>query len=95
VNVRLVSFPCWELFEKQDEAYQNSVLLPEVKARLAVESGIAQGWRQWVGDKGGVLSLEHFGVSAPAKIIFEEFGFTVENVITRARVLLSKPPDMF
>jgi transketolase len=95
VNVRLVSFPCWELFEKQDEAYRNSVLLPEVKARLAVESGIAQGWRQWVGDKGGVLSLEHFGVSAPAKIIFEEFGFTVENVITRARVLLSKPPDMF
>jgi transketolase len=88
INVRMVSFPCWELFEKQDEAYRNSVLLPEVKARLAVESGIAQGWRQWVGDKGGVVSLEHFGASAPAKILFEEFGFTVENVITRARELL-------
>jgi transketolase len=95
VNVRMVSFPCWELFEKQDEAYRNSVLLPEVKARLAVESGIAQGWHQWVGDKGGVISLDHFGASAPAKILYEEFGFTVENVITRARELLNRPPYMF
>jgi transketolase len=88
VNVRLVSFPCWELFEKQDDEYRRSVLLPNVKARLAVEAGIAVGWHRWVGEKGSVLSLEHFGASAPAKVIFEHFGFTVENVITRARILL-------
>ncbi len=88
INVRLVSFPCWELFEKQDEEYQQSVLLPNVKARLAVEVGVAQGWHRWVGAKGSVLSLEHFGASAPANIIFEKFGYTVENVIARARELL-------
>ena len=88
VNVRLVSFPCWEFFEKQDGEYQDSVLLPNVKARLAVEAGVSQGWQRWVGDKGGVLSLERFGVSAPSKVIFENLGFTVENVITRARELL-------
>jgi transketolase len=90
VNLRLVSFPCWELFEKQDEEYKQSVFLPNIKARLAVEAGVAQGWHQWVGEKGSVLSLEHFGASAPSKVIFEEFGFTVENVIKRAKEVLSK-----
>jgi transketolase len=90
VNLRLVSFPCWELFEKQNEEYQQSVFLPNVKARLAVEAGIAQGWHHWVGEKGSVLSLEHFGASAPSKVIFEELGFTVENVIKRAKDVLSK-----
>jgi transketolase len=88
VNVRLVSFPCWELFEKQDEAYQQSVLLPNVRARLSVEAGVGQGWHRWVGQNGSVLSLEHFGASAPYQVIFKEFGFTVENVIARARELL-------
>jgi transketolase len=88
VNVRLVSFPSWELFEKQGLEYQQSVLLPEVKARLAVEAGVAQGWGRWVGDHGSVLSIERFGASAPGNIIFKEFGYTVENVIARARELL-------
>jgi transketolase len=90
VNVRLVSFPCWEFFEQQDKQYQNSVLLPDVKARLAVEAGVSQGWQQWVGDKGAVLSLEHFGASAPYTVIFEKLGFTVENVINRVRELMKQ-----
>ncbi len=91
VNVRLVSFPCWEFFEQQDKAYQDSVLLPNVTARLAVEAGVSLGWERWVGDAGKVLSLEHFGASAPAKVIFEKIGFTVGNVIEQARELLADP----
>lgn len=88
VNVRLVSFPSWELFDEQDDEYRRSVLLPGVKARLAVEAGIAQGWHRWVGEKGRVISLEHFGASAPGNVLFEKFGFTVENVIAQARELI-------
>jgi transketolase len=89
VNVRLVSFPSWELFEVQDQGYQDSVLLPQVGARLAVEAGVAQGWERWVGDRGAVISVEKFGASAPYQVIFEKYGFTVEHVIARARILLS------
>ncbi|KAF0106470.1 MAG: transketolase [Anaerolineaceae bacterium] len=88
VNVRMISFPSWELFAAQDEAYRTAVLPPQVRARLAVEAGIAQGWERWTGDGGAVLSLDHFGASAPAKILFEKFGFTVENVIAKAKELL-------
>jgi transketolase len=90
VNVRLVSFPCWELFEAQDRAYRDSVLPPSVPARLAVEAGVAQGWERWVGDGGDVLSLEHFGVSAPGKVAMEELGYSVENVLERVRALRAK-----
>jgi len=90
VNIRLVSFPSWELFKVQPEEYRNNVLIPSVKARLAVEAGVSQGWDSWVGDQGEVLSLERFGASAPAKVLFEKFGFTVENVLERSYKLLIK-----
>jgi transketolase len=67
VNVRLVSFPSWELFESQDEAYRNQVLPPEIKSRLSVEAAVSQGWERWVGDLGGCISVERFGASAPYK----------------------------
>ncbi len=88
VPVRLVSFPSWELFEMQEETYRQSVLLPGVAARLAVEAGVRQGWDRWVGESGDVISLEHFGASAPYKAIFEHYGFIVENVYQRAQKLL-------
>jgi transketolase len=88
VNVRLVSFPSWELFAAQDQAYRDSVLLPGVKTRLAVEAGISQGWEKWVGDKGGMLMVDRYGASAPYKVLFEKYGFTVDSVVERARQIL-------
>ena len=88
IGVRLVSFPSWELFKTQDEAYRTSVLLPEVKARLAVEAGVAQGWERWIGCNGEIISIEKFGASAPAGKIFAAYGFTVDNVVDKARKLL-------
>jgi transketolase len=88
VNVRLVSFPSWELFAAQDEAYRNQVFPPSIKNRLAVEAGVSQGWERWVGDHGAVIAVDRFGASAPYKVIFEHYGLTVENVINHARQLL-------
>ena len=88
-NVRVVSFPSWELFESQDQAYRDSVLIPGVKARLAVEAGVSQGWERWVGEHGSVISIEKFGASAPGKVNFERYGFTVQAVIQKAQTLLS------
>lgn len=90
LNVRLVSFPSWELFESQDEAYRNHVFPPEIKTRLSVEAAVSQGWKRWVGDMGGSISVERFGASAPYKIIFENYGLTVDNVILLTRQLLNK-----
>jgi transketolase len=87
-NVRAVSFPSWELFEQQDEAYREAVLPKRISKRLAVEAGASLGWERYVGTQGAVISMERFGASAPAKILFEKFGFTVENVIEKARELL-------
>jgi transketolase len=81
---RVVSFPSWELFEKQKPAYRQSVIRPEIKARIAVEAGVGLGWERYVGESGKVISLEHFGASAPAEILFEKFGFTVEQVVAAA-----------
>jgi transketolase len=81
LNVRVVSFPSWELFEAQDSAYQDSVLPSSVELRLSVEAGISQGWEKWVGSRGKTISLDRFGASAPAGILFKEFGFTVDNVV--------------
>jgi transketolase len=88
VNVRLVSFPSWELFESQEEAYRNQVLPPEIKMRLSVEAGVSQGWQKWVGDMGASISVERFGASAPYKTIFENYGLTVDNIIHQANQLL-------
>ncbi len=90
VNVRLVSFPSWELFKAQDAAYRNLVLPPEIKTRLSVEAAISQGWEKWVGDQGDCISVERFGASAPYKIIFENYGLTVDSVILRSHQLMAR-----
>ncbi len=81
----VVSMPCVEWFEKQPEEYRNSVLPPEVSARVAVEAGIAMPWHRWVGDTGEIVSIEHYGESADDKTLFREFGFTPENVVAAAK----------
>lgn len=83
-GVRVVSFPSWELFEKQSDEYKNSVLPKNIEKRLAVEAGSGTGWERYAK---AVISIEHFGASAPYKTIFEHFGFTVENVINKAKEL--------
>jgi transketolase len=91
INVRLVSFPCWELFAEQDEDYRMQVLPPKIKNRLAVEAAVAQGWERWVGESGDIICVERYGASAPYKTIFEHYGLTVENVIQHAYELMNKP----
>ncbi|MBQ4855111.1 transketolase [Rhodanobacter sp. B2A1Ga4] len=90
IAVRCVSMPSWELFDAQPQAYRDSVLPPDVPARLAVELGTSQGWHRYVGPHGDVLGIDHFGASAPAEKLLQEFGFTVDNVVHRAKALLSK-----
>ena len=90
ILVRLVSMPSWELFEAQEREYRDAVLPPEISARLAVEAGATQGWRQYVGDRGEVIGVDRFGASAPGPVVLIEYGFTVENVCQRARALLKK-----
>jgi transketolase len=84
IAARIVSMPSWELFDSQPQEYRDKVLLPSVRARLAVEAGIAQGWSRYVGEKGDVISIDRFGESAPAKVLAEKFGFTVDTVVARA-----------
>lgn len=91
LGVRVVSMPSWELFEKQPEAYRLEVLPPEIKARVAVEAGVPQGWHRYVGNEGEVVGLNHFGASAPAKILYEKFGITSDRVVERALTLID--PD--
>ena len=88
IAVRTVSMPSWELFEEQTEEYRNAVLPPSVAARLVVEAGISHGWAKYAGDRGDILCIDRFGVSAPGKTVFEKFGFTAENISERARTLL-------
>ncbi|WP_459804823.1 transketolase [Herbidospora sp. RD11066] len=87
---RVVSMPCVEWFQAQDSAYRQEVLPPNVHARVAVEAGIALGWREFVGDDGVVVSLEHFGASAPYKTLYEQFGITAERVAAAAKASLAK-----
>ncbi|MFC7345087.1 transketolase-like TK C-terminal-containing protein, partial [Saccharopolyspora griseoalba] len=90
VATRVVSMPCVDWFERQDEAYRESVLPSSVKARVSVEAGIAMPWRQFVGDAGESVSLEHFGASADYKTLYEQFGITTEAVVAAARRSLNK-----
>ncbi len=87
-SVRVVSFPSWELFDENDAAYQESVLPKKVTKRLAVEMGIAQGWERWVGTDGKIVCMHGYGASAPAKVLFEKFGFTVQAVLDAAHEML-------
>ncbi len=90
LRARVVSITCWELFDTQPPEYRDQVLLPGVTARLAIEAGVAQGWRKYAGGAGDVISIEQFGASAPYQIIQREYGLTVENVVTRALQVLGR-----
>jgi transketolase len=84
IKARVVSAPCLEWFDSQDDAYRHSVLTPTCRARVSIEAGIAQGWRDYVGDTGEIISLEHFGASASYQVLYREFGFTVANIVSAA-----------
>lgn len=88
IEVRVISMPSWDLFEQQDKAYKDSVLLPDVKARLAIEMAQSFGWERYVGDNGDILAITTFGASAPGDRVIKEYGFTVENVVSRVKALL-------
>jgi transketolase len=88
IPARAVSMPSWELFDAQSQAYHDLVLPPLVRARLAVEAGSLQGWREYVGDGGAIVGVDRFGASAPGPIVMREYGFTVENVVEHARAML-------
>ncbi len=85
IPTRVVSLPCWEAFDAQDQAYRDAVLPPAVRARVSVEIGVPLGWERWVGDEGAIVGLDHYGASAPAPTIFEHFGFTAARVTDVAR----------
>ena len=85
---RVVSMPCWELFEAQDAAYRDHVLPPEVKSRLAVEAGATLGWERYVGPAGAIIGLDRYGASAPGKTNMEKLGFTAAHVVSRALALV-------
>jgi transketolase len=87
VHGRVVSMPCWELFEEQPADYRNEVLPPDVKARVSVEAGIELGWSKWVGDEGDSISIERFGASAPGGTVLENLGYSVDNVVARVLAL--------
>jgi len=89
-NVRVVSMPSWELFEKQPDAYKQSVLPPACKMRLAIEAGTSMGWTKYVGAAGRTLCVDHYGASAPYQVLEEKFGFTVQNVISIVREMTGK-----
>jgi len=90
LNTRVVSMPCWELFEAQDKVYKDEILPPSVKNRISLEAGQTLGWERWVGQYGVSLGVTEFGLSAPGDIIFKEFGFTVENVISMIEKMMKK-----
>ena len=80
--------PCWELFERQDEAYRDEVLTPGTP-KVVVEAGIRQGWDRWVGNDAAFITIERFGASAPYGVLFEKYGITAERVVAEAQRLLS------
>jgi transketolase len=87
-SVRVVSMPCWELFEKQDEAYRRDVL-PRGVPKVVIEAGIRQGWDRWVGNDAAFVTIDRFGASAPAEVLYEKFGITIEHTVAEAQRLLS------
>ena len=90
IKARVVSAPCLEWFKEQPDTYRNQVLPKNIKARVSIEAGIAQPWHEFIGDAGVAVSLEHFGASASATVLFKEFGFTVENIVNAAKKSIDK-----
>ena len=90
IRARVVALPSWELFDAQPKKYRETVLLPAVKARVAVEAGIKLGWEHYVGLEGAVVGMEGFGASAPAPVLYEKFGITVVAVVRSAKELLRR-----
>jgi transketolase len=88
VRVRVISMPCMELFEAQEQSYRDEVLPKALRARLAVEPGATMSWWRWVGSDGDVLGLDRFGASAPGPIVLEKLGFGTENILARAHAVL-------
>ena len=88
IPTRVVSMPSWEVFKAQSASYRLEVLPPELKARVSIEAGVTAGWERWVGEGGASIGLDRFGASAPAELLFEKFGFTVEHVVKTAKGLL-------
>src|SRR5262249_52435524 len=90
IRARVVSMPCWELFDAQDQAYRDSVLPPAVTARLAVEAGVRQGWEKYLSPGGAFIGMSGYGASAPGGELFKHFGFTSEHVVQEAKQLLRR-----
>ena len=90
IQARVVSMPSWELFDQQPQAYRESVFPKSVRARLAVEAALPQGWHRYIGDGGDIVGVERFGASAPGNVVMEKLGFTVSHVVERATALLGK-----
>ena len=90
IAAQVVSMPCWELFEKQSQEYKDSVIPPAVRARIGIEAGVEQGWHKYIGDKGVFIGVSTFGASAPAKVCFEKYGITAENVVKAAKKSMAK-----
>ncbi len=88
IPARVVSMPCWKLFEAQDKSYRDKVLPPDVKARISIEAGATLGWYKWIGENGVAIGLDHFGASAPYKEIYEGFGITADRTVKAARELM-------
>src|SRR5262249_51870683 len=86
-KARVVSMPSWELFDAQPQGYRDAVFPSPVIRRLAIEAGSPLGWAKYVGDRGAVISVDHFGVSAPGAVVLREYGFTVENICSKALAL--------
>ena len=86
--MRVVSMPSWELFDAQPEEYRRRILPPAVMAKIAVETGSPQGWHRYVGDFGHIIALDHFGASAPYKILYEKFRLTAEHIVERVHEII-------
>lgn len=89
-KVRVISMPCWELFDEQTEEYRNQVLPPEISARIAIEAASSLGWERYVGPSGRIVGIDRFGASAPGKTNLEKFGFSAENIVARAKEIIKR-----
>ncbi len=92
MNVRVISFPSWEIFEQQSDEYKRQILPAEIKARVSIEMGVSMGWQKYIGDSGEAMSIETFGASAPDSVLYEKYGFTLENIAATAKRVIDRKP---